>query len=86
MGLSDVMHTVATATDERNDQSVRITRNGDEYTVLLVHSSGIEYDYARRDCDYETALNLYTRIAKAFVTGNGSWEDRKAWIEEEAAA
>jgi len=80
MELSDVMHTVATASDPKNDQRVSITRNGNEYTVLLVRSSGMDYDYARKDCDYETALKLYTKIAKAFITGRYTWETRKRWV------
>lgn len=80
MELSDVMHTVAEASDPKTDQRVSVTKNGSEYTVLIVRSSGLDYDYARRDCDYETALKLYTKIAKAFVTGKYKWKTRKGWV------
>lgn len=86
MELGDVMYTVSTAEDVKNNQKVSLFRNGDQYTVFIADTTGRDYRYERRILDREAAMKLYMKIVRAFVTGMYSWETRSGWVRKAAGA
>ena len=79
--LGEVMYEVAASEDVKNDQKVTMFRNGSIYTVALFDASDrMRPKHARADMDQVTAIKLYLRIVRAFLTGRYSWEVRAGWV------
>lgn len=83
--IGDVMYTVAETEDVKNDQKVTLFRNGPIYTVTIFNNRNVRKpEHARADMDQESALKLYMKIVRAFLTGKYSWEVRAGWVAKAA--
>ena len=79
--IGDVMYTVAETEDVKNDQKVTLFRNGPIYTLTLFNSEDrLHPQHVRADMDRETAVKLYLKIVRAFVTGRYTWVQRFDWV------
>lgn len=82
MEIGDVMYTVSEAEDVKKNQKVSLFRNGEEYTVCITTTAGRDFRHERKLLDRETALKLYMKIVRAFVTEMYSWETRSGWVKK----
>jgi hypothetical protein len=75
--VNEMNYTIASMSDTRGDMSIDFDRNGNMYMICLRNTETNELTY-KEFTNHADAVELFSKLSMAILTGCYSYEDRKA--------